>query len=72
MKEDIGFHIGKEASPLDKPLFRAYFHWTSEGQLVKSEDFSKQELEAEIASGQREGRELELFKEALNRLALSA
>jgi len=72
MPEDIGFHIGKEVSPLDKPPFRAYFHWTQEGLLVKSEDFSKQELEAEITSGRRDGRELELFKEALQRLVLSA
>lgn len=74
MQEEIiiHIHISKEASPLDKPPFRAYFQWLNKGQLVKSEDFSKQELEAEIASGQREGRELELFKEALNRLALSA
>lgn len=54
MKEDIGFHIGKEVSPLDKPPFRAYFHWTNDGQIVKCEDFPKQELEREIASGQRE------------------
>jgi len=71
MKEDIGFHVGKEVGPLDKPPFRAYFHWTNDGQIVKCEDFSKQELETEIASGQREGRELDLFREALNRLALS-
>ena len=71
MKEEIGYHLGKEASPLDSPPFRAYFRWMSEGQLIKCEDFSKQELEAEIASGQREGRELALFKEALIRLGLS-
>jgi hypothetical protein len=39
MKEDIGFHIGKEERPLDKPPFRAYFYWKNEGQLVKHEDF---------------------------------
>ena len=72
MTEDIGFHIGKEMSPLDKPPFRAYFHWTREGRLLRSEDFSKQELEVEITSGRRDGRELELFKEALQRLVLSA
>ena len=72
MKEDIAFHIGKEARPLDEPPFRVFFRWTSEGQLVKSEDFSKQELEAEIASGRRKGTELERFKEALIRLSISA
>jgi hypothetical protein len=72
MKEDVGFRIGKETSPLDKPPFRAYFHWINDGQLVKYEDFSKEELETEIASGQRTGRELELFKEALHRLTLSS
>lgn len=72
MTEDIGFHIGKEMSPLDKPPFRAYFHWTHEGQLLRSEDYSKKELEAEITSGRRDGRELELFKEALQCLVLSA
>ena len=72
MKENIEYHIGKETSPLDCPPFRAYFYWTSDGQLVKSEDFSKQELEAEIAFGQREAQELDLFKEALKRLVTSA
>jgi hypothetical protein len=72
MKEDIGFHIGKEGSPLDKPPFRAYFYWIKEGQIVKYEDFTLKDLETEIASGKRESRELELFKEALNRLTLSA
>ncbi len=71
MKEDIGFHIGKEVSPFDKPPFRAYFHWTKDGQIVKCEDFSKQELEREIASGHREGRELDFFREARSRLEYS-
>ena len=71
MNEEIGFHIGKEESRLDKPPFRAYFHWTREKRLIKMEDYSKQELEAEIASGQRPDRELKVFKEALNQLALS-
>jgi hypothetical protein len=69
MEIDVGFHIGKEASPLDKPPFRAYFTWTREGRLIKAEDFSQQELQAEIASGQRDGRELKLFNKALNQLA---
>ena len=69
MEIDVSFHIGKETSPLDRPPFRAYFNWVQEGRLVKAEDFSQQELEAEIASGRRDGRELELFKEALKRLA---
>ena len=68
MEKNIEYVIGKESSPLDTPPFRAYFYWTCEGRLVKSEDYSKSELEVEISSGWRKKSELEIFSEALKRM----
>jgi len=44
----IRWHIGKEAAPLDRPPYRAYFYWVERHRLVRSEDYDATELAAVV------------------------
>lgn len=71
-KHELIWHVGKEGTQrtrLDVPPFRAYFTWLEDGQVVRSVDFDKKELETEIARLVDSGEESAPFKDALKELA---
>ena len=71
MGVDLRWHIGKEGASgtrLDAPPFRAFFYWVQDDQLVKSTDFSLDELEIEIDRRRNAGENTEPFLSALKRL----
>jgi hypothetical protein len=68
MHEELTWHVGKDQTPLDKPPYRAYFFWKRGGQIVRSADYSVQELEAEIGKLKRSGEDTAPIAQALERL----
>ena len=71
MKEELSWHIGKEGSGqecVDIPSYRAYFDWKREGRIIRSAEYTKAELQAEIQHRQREGEGLTEFELALKQV----
>ena len=71
MTTELKWTIGKEVvkeSALDKPPYRAYFYWLTDGTLEKAADFDRTELIAEITRLRGLGETATAFKAALKRL----
>ena len=74
MTVELKWNIGKgdgASIRLDIPPFRAYFYWIDNGHIVESADFSKSELQVEIARRTRGGEEIAPFEAALKQLLLA-
>lgn len=54
MNTKVVFQIGSETSPQDKPPFRVFVYWLSQGKLLRVEDFSEKELGQAIDIHRRE------------------
>ena len=71
MTDDLKWTIGKEAgngTHLDLPPYRVYFYWMREGMLVAALDYSKAELEAEIANMKSRNEDTSTHEAALKSL----
>jgi hypothetical protein len=63
--DEIPWHIGKDAAPLDNPPYRAFFYWLRERMLLNAKDSSTPELEGEIARRKQNSEGSAEFKAAL-------
>jgi len=64
---NIGQEAAAQGSLTGKP-HKAFFWWTQDGQIVKSEDFTAPELEKEIGRLRSRGEDVTEFEVALTRL----
>jgi hypothetical protein len=67
MNEKLSWNVGDEADGRG-PRQKAYFYWKRDGQLVRSAEFTRPELEVEI---ERLSEDMTEFVLALKMLALS-
>ena len=70
MQKQLKWTIGKDSGngSLESPPFRAYFYWLRDGQIDDAQDFSRAELEQEIAKRVSKGEAVEEFQAALAKL----
>jgi len=67
MNEQLTWKVGHEATASAK----ACFYWKKDGQIVRSAEFTRPELEAECERLSEAGRDVTQFALALIQLALS-
>lgn len=68
---NISWHIGKEAvgtGEVSSPPFRAFFTWIKDDAIVRTEDYSFSELEAEIERIRLAGEDTSVHEAALRSL----
>lgn len=70
MKDEISWHIGndEENGRVDTSPVKAYFYWRKDGKVVRSSEFTKNELLIEIDRLRTEGSDSSVFEEALRKL----
>lgn len=71
MDEEITWHIGSEAvgdERLDRQPLRAYFYWKCGRDIVRSANFTREELELEISRRKNVGEDVIAFESALRML----
>lgn len=62
---EVQWHIGKEANPLDRPPYRAYFFLIEDHMLSETWDYDAAELTGELNRRRKDDELLEPFELAL-------
>lgn len=68
MPEQIEFSFGKESGDREKPPFRAFGTWLRDGQIIRTADFSEDDLDAEISRRKLAKKSTAQFAKALTTL----